>query len=130
MEKFGYETIVQTIKDAINAELEVNKSLDDGKYEVIEVFRDALSTYPKVEAAVKNFKSFIAEVEDLSIDESAKVKEAVMSVFTEDQLDASYVAGFVIFGKDAYLYLQSTIRGADGLKESFKYNVLKKRTSL
>jgi len=102
----GIEEIKDTLTDLLEAIDKFEGTLKGGKFDLVKFFGFAMDAYPKVQEVIEDFPTFVAEVKDLSVEES---KELVGKV-------AYSFVGILL----SYHFLGSTFEGGKTMLEYWK----------
>lgn len=114
--KFGYAEIVDTLVDACKLEISARKKIKDG-FDFLKAFQIALEAYPKIEEAINDFDTFVAELRDLEPNEALGALSAIEGALTQDEQDNSRILRVIRLAVEGYDTVADTIARGLLLKE-------------
>lgn len=99
--KFGYDEIVDTISDLIDAEVKAYEIFKD-KFDIAKALTWAIGEYATIKEAFDDFAVFEAQMKDLFADEGMRAIEAIAQNLTEAQRNKSRLYKLALFSATGY----------------------------
>ena len=115
----GVEEIKDTLTDLLEAIDKFEGTLKGGKFDLVKFFGFAMDAYPKVQEVIEDFPTFVAEVKDLSVEESKELVEVLNDVKLDNKYSGK-VAYSLVGILLSYHFLGSTFEGGKTMLEYWK----------
>lgn len=100
--KFGYDEIVDTVSDAVKAEVRAYDVFKGKKFDIAKALTWAIGEYGTIKEAYEDWEVFEAQIKDLNDTEAIEAIAQIAAKLTDEEKAKSRIFKFAVFSATGY----------------------------